>query len=223
VNRILPGLLLGTWVAGCVPAALAPAVPVAEFFPLESGRTYHYKINGRDEGATISTEEIGQGHGSWVLNFWSRRSERVSWALQQGPEGVTLRLLGMGHGAIPIEPPLVFLPATLSEGVSWTSSGTISEKAKQMASPKERIPDARFTLVGSRESTTLKLGEHSYLARSAELRISAKKDNVQAEAPVIRLWVAPAVGIVRVEQDFRAAGVAGPSQTWDLTEITKKP
>jgi hypothetical protein len=92
-----------------------------------------------------------------------------------------------------------------------------------MASPKEKIPEVRFTLVGSRESTPLKVGEHSYLARSAELRIFAKKDNVQAEAPVIRLWVAPAVGIVRLEQDFKNADGAGPSQIWDFTDIPKKP
>jgi hypothetical protein len=216
---------------GC--SAAAPEIPrsVDEFFPLEDGRIHVFRVTSRDTSPTITIKDASKGHGYWSLDFWSGSSDRFMLALVLDSSGISIIVIGMGHGAMPIDPPLLLVPSTVAEGVPWSSSAKIGSKMQeaqaQLAKELARNPQMaslEFSARGSEMSTPTAVGDKSYQSRSVELRTSAKSpQGEQVERMIARLWIAPGVGIVKVELGQKSPSDPSPEQTWELREIKHKP
>jgi len=123
--------LFGT--VGCRGSAPERPLTVDEFFPLEDGRVHKFKAIRGGGTPAVTIKDVSQGHGYWTLDFGSHV---FSLAIVRDASGIGVAVIGMGHGAMPLDPPLLLVPPTVTEGVPWSSTAKIGS----------RMPEAKAEL-----------------------------------------------------------------------------
>jgi hypothetical protein len=205
------------WECGCAASEPAVPVPAETFLPLKAGRVSTFLTAGQRK-VTISVENSRDRY--FTLDFFG--GEHMMWMLSRESEGLVLRVIGMGHGAMPLDPPLLLVPATVTEGVPWSSKAVLKFPEGSGVDPKQ-VPDVRFSLAGSAGSSTLAVGGKTYETRSVELRITSKGPPELDNRVLARLWLAPGSGIVKAELGQKSPTSREPSEVWELQDVKDKP
>ncbi len=217
-------------ISACGTGPVEPPRTLEEFFPLEDGRIYAFRTSSAGGNASVSLKDESRGHGYWGLDFWGGSSGRFTLGLLRDDSGLGIMVIGMGHGAMPLDPPLLSIPPSVAEGVPWTSRAGIGSKKPEiqaeMARELERHPEMKsieFSTHGSAASAAITAGGKTYQARSVELRLSATTpQGKRGDGVFARLWIAPGVGIVQVDLGEKGPKDPSPTQTWELTDVRNK-
>lgn len=203
-----------TWLLLCAAGCgRQDAQSARSYLPLDKDRiSVLAESGGRKHAIEVQADEHGAGY--WSLIFPDTSAGKMSWLIHQNEQGLQLAGISVGAGATLIQPPLLLLPASLVEGVSWTSEGK-GPPAGPSAAP------AVFWVEGAAPAVPLSIGGKNYRTRYITVTIAPGKG-----IPGVKylVHVAPGVGIVRFLGGTDNAGKNPdwPADSWDLVEIQKK-
>jgi hypothetical protein len=213
-------VLLGT--AGCNTADIGP-VNAENLFPLENGRTLVFRTSrdGRKESITFTKDE--RSAAFWSMRLSGTYAGEETWFLGRDEKGINLLAIGVGHGAIGIDPPLLLIPKTVTDGISWLSRGTV----KPVKGHTGEMPEIQFSLAGSRSWTDIVVGEATYKARQVDFRMTSGKSPAEerirrGEARAV-LWLVPGTGIIKLQNGTIRSDTNSvwPQDNWELLEAKK--
>jgi hypothetical protein len=172
------------------------------FFPLREGRGFEYHSQRVNFTASLKFEAKDADH--WVMTFRRQNGLRDVWLLLRDANGIRLSLVG-GKAAALIDPPLLLVPKVVTEGIPWTSTGSLMLPGE--TKPDPNAPVIRLSLESSGEMMEVHCGDRQYRAVKVELSRRNDLEPNPPKAGKTRLWIAPTVGIVK----------------WEVMELTSDP
>lgn len=204
----------------CLLSACEKPAHENPFFPLESGRSWTYKVEIAfdDPDARVDSYSLTlTNKGPVELNgkeAWRRRSDTGNEYWLRSDETGVYRVASRGptgKEALLDPAPRIVIPAKLSTDVKWSTTTTPYFLKRRNEWPPEfkyvdkyRKLTMNYAIEATDQKVTTPAGEYSgclLIKGVAELNVWVESDMSYKEVPMVNLeWYCPGVGLVQLER-----------------------